>query len=182
MDFSWIKDLLVAWYEWLIPFTVIDAYEEAVVLRLGKYDRNLDPGFHLIIPFGIERAISDEVVTRVVNLSSQSLTTLDGVPVVVGGAVTMSIFNIKKAMLSVKTVQQAIADSCCGVIGQSVRGTRWDNLTSDEFNQELTRRCHEYAKKYGITIERVQLTDLAKMRALRLHIDQNNIYRNTEEN
>ena len=90
MDFSWIKDLLVAWYEWLIPFTVIDAYEEAVVLRLGKYHRNLDPGFHWLIPFGIERALSDEVVTRVVNLSSQSLTTQDGVPVVVGGAVTMS--------------------------------------------------------------------------------------------
>ncbi len=172
MDFSWVKELLVAWWEWLLPFTVIDAYEEAVVLRLGNFHRQLKSGFHLIIPFGAERVISDEVVSRVINLNSQSLTTLDGITVVVGGAVTMSIFNIKKAMLSVKTVEQAISDACCGVIGKAVRGTRWDDLTSDKFVDGLTARCHEYAKKYGITIERVQLTDLARMRALRLHIDQ----------
>lgn len=181
MDFSWIKDLLVAWYEWLIPFTVIDAYEEGVVLRLGVFNRQLPPGFHWIIPFGVERVISDEVVTRVINLSSQSLTTSDNVPVVVGGAVTLSIHNIKKAMLSVKTVHQAIADSCIGVIGQHVRRNEWSALTTDEFTTELTKACGTYARKYGLTIERVQLTDLAKMRALRLHVDQNNTFRDTEQ-
>jgi regulator of protease activity HflC (stomatin/prohibitin superfamily) len=181
MDFSWLKDLLVTWYEWLLPFTVIDAYEEAVVLRLGKFHRQLGPGFHLIVPFGVERAISDEVVPRVINLSSQSLTTSDGVSAVIGGAVTFSISDIRKAMLEVKTVHQAIADSCCGAIGQAVRGAQWDALTSDAFIKELTSKCREYARKYGLRIERVQLTDLARMRALRLHVDQNNIYKGESE-
>lgn len=175
MDFSWIRDLLVAGYQWLIPFTVVDDYEEAVVLRFGPYHRTLKPGFHWMIPFGVERAISDEVVARVINLSSQSLTTRDGVPVVVAGAVTMSIHNIRKATLSVKTVEQAVSDSCCGVIGQAVGDTDWIALNEDAFVDTLTEKCRAYAKKYGITIERVQLTDLAKMRALRLHIDQTNI-------
>lgn len=177
MDFTWLKELLIAWYEWLLPFTVIDAFQEAVILRFGVYHRTVGPGFRWMIPCGVERDIADEVVTRVVNLSSQSLTTQDGVGVVVGGAVTMSIFNIKKALLHVKTVEQAVADSCCGLIGQAVRSAPWAELNSDPFIDTLTGKCREYAKKYGITIERVQLTDLARMRALRLHVDQNNIYK-----
>lgn len=178
--FDWLKDLLMAGYEWLVPFAVVEAYEEGVVLRFGKFHRTLSPGIHWVVPFGVERVITDEVVPRVINLNSQSLTTRDDKSVVVGGAVTLSILNIKKAMLNVKTVHQAVADSCCGVIGQAVHDSDWADLSGDKFIEELTGKCREYAKKYGISIERVQLTDLAKMRALRLHVDQRNIWEDEE--
>lgn len=179
--FDRFLQLLVDSLEWFLPFKVVDAYEEGVVLRFGVFHRHLSPGFHWVVPLGVERVITDEVVTRVVNLNSQSLTTSDGVPVVVGGAVTMSIHNIKKALLNVRTVQQAVADSCCGVIGREVSGADWDQLTKSEFAFNLSGQCREYAKKYGITIERVQLTDLSKMRALSLHINQMNDYRGRSE-
>ena len=179
--FDWIKDALVATWQWFVPFVVIDQYQEAVVLRFGKFHRVLLPGFRWLIPFGIEREIADTVVPRVIDLKSQSLTTSDGVPVVVSGAVTFSIVDIRKALLTVRTVHQAIADSCCGVIGKMVRSTAWSALTTEEFTHELTKACRVYARRYGLEIDRVQLTDLARMRALRLHVDQMNDYRSRGE-
>lgn len=50
-------DLLVEFVELFQCFVYIDEFEEAVVLRAGRYNRTIGPGFHWIIPFNIEDLI-----------------------------------------------------------------------------------------------------------------------------
>lgn len=164
-------DALIQWASWFLPFAVLDAFQEGVVLRLGNYHRTLEPGFHWIIPCGIERVIDDNVVPRTVNLQAQSLTTKDGVSVVVGGVVTASIYNIRKALLEVEAVDDALRDSCLGAISQAVHASTWEQLQAEEFATELTKACAKQATEYGIRIKRVQMSDLARVRAIRLHVD-----------
>lgn len=54
-------------------FFVVDQTEEAVVLRLGKYDRTVGPGLQTKIPLGIERNYN--VPTRVVQTMTFGQTT-----------------------------------------------------------------------------------------------------------
>ena len=165
-------DALIQWASWFIPFVVLDAFQRGVVLRFGILHRELDPGFHWIIPCGVEHVLDDNVVPRTVNLQSQSLTTSDGVSVVVGGVVTASISSIRKAILEVEAVDDALRDSCLGVISQQVRASTWAQLQAVDFTTELTEACRKQASDYGIRIKRVQLSDIARVRAIRLHIDQ----------
>jgi len=175
--FERLLDLLLAWVDRIVPFKVLDPFQEGVVLRFGLFQRELGPGFHWIIPFGVEMVLEDNVVPRTVNLGAQSLTTRDGVPVVIGGVVTASISNIRKALLEVEGVDDALKDSCYGVIGQLVGSHTWDELHADDFAGKLTDACKKQASEYGIRIKRVQLSDMARMRAIRLHVDQTNIYK-----
>lgn len=162
-------DLLLQWISFFVPFVVIDQFEQAVVLRFGKFNRELDPGFHWIIPFDIERVIADNVVPRTVNLGAQSLTTRDGRQVVVGGVVTAQIRDIRKATLEVEGVDHALQDSCYGAIGALVASRSWDDVQREDFSDELTKSCRRQAWRFGIEILRVQLSDLSLAKTLRLH-------------
>ena len=162
-------DLLLQWVGFFVPFVVIDQFEQAVVLRFGKYQRDLEPGFHWIWPFQIDRVIADNVVVRTTNLVGQSLTTKDGKTIIAAGVVTSSISNIRKATLEVETVDQALRDSCYGAIGLAVAATDWDDIRSEPFVEVLTKACRKNGWRYGIEIERVQLSDLAPTKAISLH-------------
>lgn len=174
--FEKLIEFIKQWFDLLIPFTVLDPYERGVVLRLGKFHRKIDAGFSWVMPFNIETVLTDNVVPRTVNLSAQSLTTLDGVSVVVGAIVTASISNIRVALLDVEGVDDALKDSCLGVIGHKIASHTWEAIQRPEFVETLTSACAAQASDYGLKIKRVQLSDVARMRAVRLHIDQTTFY------
>lgn len=167
--FDRIIDLLLQWIAFFIPFVVIDEFERAVVLRFGRYHRTLEPGFHWIIPFEIERCIADNVVPRTVNLQAQSLTTVDGRLVVLGAVVTCQIYDIKVATLEVEGVDHALQDACYGAVGLAVASRTYDEIRAEGFSHELTKACRRAAKNFGIDIMRVQLSDLTLAKTLRIH-------------
>ena len=72
--FEFIWSILGLFQFW----TIVDQYERGVVLRLGKYLRTIEPGFHWLLPLGIDRAILHEVILTTRQLDEQSLTTYDG--------------------------------------------------------------------------------------------------------
>jgi membrane protease subunit HflK len=166
-------DLILQSLSFLVPFAVVDQYEEAIVLRFGKFHRQLEPGFHWIWPLRVERVILDNVVPRTVNLGAQSLTTLDGKSIVVAGVVTARIRDVKKATLEVESVDHALRDSCYGAIGMHVSGNTWAHLCTEESSEALSKACLKLAWRYGIEIEKVQLSDLTYSKSLALHITNN---------
>jgi regulator of protease activity HflC (stomatin/prohibitin superfamily) len=150
-------------------WVVLDEYERGVLLRLGKFHKLLEPGFHLCIPFYVDRAVHDNVVTRTTELQPQTLTTKDNRTVSVTAVVTSNIRDIKKALLEVEGVDHALVDSCAAAVGTHVGSLTWDELRTADITDALTKLCRKNAWRYGIEIERVQLADLALSRVIRLH-------------
>lgn len=162
-------DLLVSIFEYFIPFEVIDAYQRGLVLRLGTFNRELEPGFHWIIPFRVERVMVMDVVPATLNLKAQSLTTADGKSVVIGAVVTHKIHRIQKALLECNSVHNVLEDSCYGHVASLVSSHTWDEVRAETFNELLTEACRKRAFTFGVEITRVQLSDVAPSRALRLY-------------
>lgn len=161
-------DLLIQCVGWFVPFCVIDDFEKAIVLRFGRYHRTLEPGFHWLVPLEVERVISDNVVPRLLNLGAQSLTTQDGHQVVIGAIVTARIHDIKKSILDVENVDAAVQDSCYAEIASVVHAHTWDEMQAEGINEELRIACRKRAFGYGVEIMRVQASDLARCKTLRL--------------
>lgn len=153
-------------------WVVVREYERGVVLRLGRFNREIEPGFHWVWPMSVDEVLTDNVVPRTYNLGAQSLTTNDGKCVTVGGVVTASIRNIRKALLEVEGVDHALVDSCSTVIARFVAQSTWDQLMHGIGSEKLTADCREIATDYGIKIVRVQLADCSVSRAIRLHTTQ----------
>lgn len=165
--FERIFDFIAGMWEGLLPFTVIHQFEEGVVLRLGKFNRTLKPGLHLVWPV-IEFVMTDAVVVRTEMLGHQSLVTSDGKQVIVNTVVTSKIFDIEAALLRVEGVDDALTDACSGTVAAMVQQATWDELIDHEFNEALTEECGEKAAMFGILITNVQLCDLTTSKTIRL--------------
>lgn len=151
-------------------WVVIYPYEKGVLLRLGKFCRVLESGFHWCIPFKIDRVLTVDTVVRTLRLGAQSLVTRDGKPVIVNTVVTCEIADVQTAALKVHSVEHVVDDSCSGLIASFVAGNYLDYIVQCCSTQdvELIERCQENAAQYGVRIVRVQFTDVSPSRTLRL--------------
>jgi regulator of protease activity HflC (stomatin/prohibitin superfamily) len=151
---------------------VIHPYEGGLVLRLGIYNRDLKPGYNWIIPLGFEHCVTEYTVPRTSRIHSMSTTTKDDVTIGFEAVVTWRINDLKKSLLEVSGLKDAIADCCMGVIGTEMHESNWDDILSGNTIEALTSACRKNGWKWGIEIVRVQLTGVARARNIRLLQDQ----------
>jgi regulator of protease activity HflC (stomatin/prohibitin superfamily) len=166
--FDKLVELLVQFIDLFYFVRVIDQYMGGVVLRLGKYHRTLGPGAHMVWPLGIERVLMQHTNPSTTKLDAQSLTTADGVAVVVSAVVTWRVSNVRKVLLECDGHEQVMLDSTTGVLAEHVTGVVWSDLVTEEFRCTITSAVAQRARKWGIKVMKVQLKDVARCRSLRL--------------
>lgn len=166
--FDRLLDFLLAFGGKLLPFTILDAYEQGVVLRFGTYQRTIGPGYHWIIPFGVDKVLSDSCVLSTARLNPQSLTTADGTQCVVGAVITSKVRDIRKLLLDCEDKDQALIDMSFGIIAAEVVKAKWDDLHTEEFQDKVTKAVRARGFRFGLEVERVQFSDLARCRSIRL--------------
>lgn len=149
-------------------WTVLDPYEQGVLLRLGLFKRVLDPGFHLLIPFFVDRVIAENVVPRTHRLTGLATTTMDGKPVGFEAVITYRINDVVKAVLETEHVEDAIADSCAGLICTHLSNLEWNSIVHAGAPESLTKVCRARGWKWGVEIINVQLVGTALVKSLRL--------------
>lgn len=146
---------------------IVDAYQQGVILRFGRYHRTIHPGLAWHWPLGIERAITQGVVPSVQE-GLQSLYTKDGHAIVVRSIVTWRVSDIRKALLEVLTYDHAVLDATCGVLSKHVSQANWDDLIKPEFAEAMLKDARKRAFRWGIEIMQFQFKDLQKCRSIRL--------------
>jgi regulator of protease activity HflC (stomatin/prohibitin superfamily) len=167
--FDKLIDIVVDFAGLFCPFAVIEEYERGIVLTFGRYrDRTLEPGFHWIWPLGIDKVISDNVVSRTNNLSTQTLTTGDGQPIQLSAMIRWRIKDIVKMSLEVEDADTVLRDVTYGEIAQAVRTHTWDFVQSPEWIERVRKAAQKRGRKWGMEIEEVQLTDISKTKVIRL--------------
>lgn len=167
--FDRLVDFLIQFLDLFRFFVVIPSYGDGVVLRFGKFHRLTHPGFHFIWPFKIEEVLSTNVVTETMPVGPQSLTTKDGVSIVISTVVTFRKTDVKTFLLEIEGAGQVIEDATYGIVAQFVMGHSWDELREGmDMANELTKAVRRQAKKYGVDIITVQISDFTRSRSYRL--------------
>lgn len=169
--FDKLFELLSEVWAHLLPFTVIDPYEGAVLLRLGRFHRVLEGGhFYWRIPFGVDRLIPEHVVPRTERIGGLATTTIDGKAIGFDAVVTYRISDVKKATLEVSDLKDAIADSCAGIIGTELSNSTWNDIVHGNTVDLLTAACRKRGFRWGVEIQQVQLTGVAPVRNFRVSL------------
>ena len=99
-----------------VIMVVIDPFEEAVVLQLGKFRRVLTSGWWLICPLSIDTVTKETVVRQTAYLDVQSLTSKDGKSVAIAAIVVFKITDIKKFLLKIDEGETDMTNMVYGVI------------------------------------------------------------------
>lgn len=165
--FDKLVELLTNWWIEIKPIVIVRHYEEAVLLRFGKFKSVLKPGMHFKIPM-FDEVIDQHVVVTTLSLDAQSLYTKDKQNIVVKGLVKYRIADVKIFLLEVWDAQDAISDMSQSIIKNVIMSMTLEECTDAELDNALTKKVRVEAKKWGVEVQQVTLTDLAPIRSIRL--------------
>lgn len=165
--FDKLIELLSEWWLQITPFVIIRDYEEAALLRFGKFKSVLKPGMHFKLPL-FDEVIDQHVVVTTLSLDAQSLYTKDKQNIVVKGVIKYKISDVKIFLLEVFDAQDALSDMSQSIIKNIIMSMTMDECTDSELDNTLTKKVRVEARKWGVEIQQVTLTDLAPIRSFRL--------------
>ena len=165
--FDRLIDVITEWWAYLMPAIIIPNYEEAVLLRNGKFVKVLGPGFHVKLPI-FDEVISHHVVVTTLSLPAQSLYTQDKQNIVVKGVIKYKISDVKIFLLEVFDAQDALADMTQSIIKNIIITTPLEQCLDLELDNLLTKKVRVEARKWGVEIQQVTLTDIAPIRSYRI--------------
>ena len=153
----------------LLPWTVVDVYDHAVLLRVGKFRRELAPGLRWRIPL-IDRVLTYSRVWTTERTPPQSVTTEAGKCLVVSLAVTWRVTNGRKFLLEVYDGKGAVLDCLAGVVGEVLQ--QYDGVAPySDLLSKIRRAANRQGRQWGISFRRVQFVDLCESRTLRILTD-----------
>ena len=163
-----LVDLIVNFIELFYFSFVVDEYERGVMLRFGKYHRDLLPGIHFKIPFRVDVPIVISVVPDATRLQTQVFTLADGTTVALTPVLTYRVHNVKKALLEVEDAETSLHDATAGAIRRLVSPHPFQDLQSPdkcaEIEMLVTKDIRSEAFKWGYEVLRVQFPDMVKLK------------------
>ena len=166
--FDKLIDLIVTFIHDFLPFKIVNQWEEGVHLRNGKFLKCVKPGLVWKIPF-FDRLWVTPVITQTVNLSPQTVTSLDERNVVLSSIVRYHIYDVEKFLLGVMHANDVLIDTTQGIIREIVEDTRWDDLV--DLTNRVTPAVNKQVKKWGITVQLVSFPDLGEITTYRIISD-----------
>ncbi len=141
---------------------IADQWEQAVVLRMGKYKGLKGPGIFFIIPI-IDQIINyiDQRV-RVTDFKAEQTLTKDTVPVNVDAVVYWTVWDVEKAALEVQEFETAVFYIAQTGMRDLIGKHELADLLQerDKLAEELQKILDENTNPWGITCQTVGIKDI----------------------
>jgi regulator of protease activity HflC (stomatin/prohibitin superfamily) len=109
---------------------IVDQYERAVVLTLGKYSSTRSPGLTWIL-VGIQRIIVIDMRITTLDIPQQEVITRDNVPVGINAVVYFQVESADQAILNIKDYALAVSQYAQAALRDVIGGIELDPLLSE---------------------------------------------------
>lgn len=153
---------------------LIPAQTEAIVERLGKYNTNLKPGFHILIPFIDRVAYTQDLKEHTIEMPSQRCFTRDEIQVEVDGVIYMQVFDPAKASYGITNYHFA-AVQLAQTTTRAIIGTLELDKTFEEreaISGKVVTVLDQAASKWGIRILRFEIKNLTPPESVRQSMEK----------
>ena len=142
------------------PWTIIDQWELAVLVRRGKIRRIMKPGLRVCWPF-IDRKLTEPATLQTVNIQDQTMVTLDRVNASVSGVIQYRVLDLALLWLTVHDHDEAIANVALTAIASHIALESFQELDPVTLARAAQRTLRRETRHWGIRVESFKLTDLA---------------------
>jgi len=148
--------------------------QSRLVERLGKYDRQLQPGLSFVLP-GVEKVVSHESLKeRVLDIPPQQCITRDNVGIEVDAVVYWQLLEHARAYYAVDNLQAAMVNLVLTQIRAEMGKLDLDQTftTRQEVNEALLRELDQATDPWGVKVTRVELRDIQPSRGVQQAMEQ----------
>jgi len=146
----------------IMSITVVPQQSAFIVERLGKYDRSLEAGFHLLLPLLDRVAYRYSLKEDVADTLAQPCITRDNVTVHVDGLVYLKVNDAKLAAYGIANYRSAATQlaqtSLRSAIGKITLDKTFEER--DLINGEVVKAVDEAAQAWGVKVMRFEIKDI----------------------
>jgi regulator of protease activity HflC (stomatin/prohibitin superfamily) len=154
--------LLVLFFIFTRLFIIVEFREEVIQERLGKFKKNLKPGFHFLFPFVDRPAYRREMREQVLDVPSQTCITKDNIEVAVDGLVYIKVMDAYKASYGISNYQAAAINLAQTTMRSEIGKITLDDTFSERetMNENIVREIDKAADPWGIKVLRYELKNI----------------------
>jgi len=141
---------------------ILDQWDRGIVLRLGRFQRQIGPGLYWIVPL-IDRMVRrvDQRVMTTSFLAEKALSR-DTVPVNVDAVLFWHVWDAQKATLEVADYEAAVSWASQTALRDMIGRTELAFLLSrrEELDKQLQEVIDAKTEPWGITVQSVEIRDV----------------------
>jgi regulator of protease activity HflC (stomatin/prohibitin superfamily) len=143
-------------------FRIIEEGQIALVERFGKYQKTMEPGINIVLPFLDRVTLIKSAREQVLEISPQPCTTSDSVSVSVSSVMYWQINDLKKARYNIENVDKSLIVSLATQIQTQIGRCDLDNIIGgqERINGEILEGISSDTKDWGIKVLRVRLGEI----------------------
>lgn len=142
---------------------IVTERENAIVERLGKYQRTLTPGIYLLIPFIDKAAYKQEMREQVIDIPSQTVITKDNIQVAVDGLLYLKVMDAQRASYGIGNYLAASINLAQTTMRSEVGRITLGEIFSerDALNAKIIAEIDKASDPWGIKVLRYEVKDIA---------------------
>jgi regulator of protease activity HflC (stomatin/prohibitin superfamily) len=148
---------------------VVNQGNEALVERLGSYNKKMQPGLNFVIPF-IDKVVYEETIReKVLDIPPQKCITRDNVGIEVDAVVYWRIVDMEKARYKVENLQSAMVNLVLTQIRAEMGQLELDQTFTarTQINELLLQELDVSTDPWGVKVTRVELRYIVPSQAVR---------------
>ena len=152
---------LIVVFIFALSIRIVQQWQRGVVFFLGRYKREIKPGFNLIIPI-FEYVRYVDIRTRTMDVAPQEVMTKDSVPVKIDAVVYYKVFDAMKSIVQVEDFISASTLLAQSKLRDVVGKYDLDTLLSkkDKIGEEILEILQVLTDDWGITIVSVEIRNI----------------------
>ncbi len=147
---------------------IVTGSDEAIVERLGKYNRTLKPGLRFVVPV-IEKIVHYETIKeRFIDIPPQDVLTKDSIPLKIDAAVYWKIEDLQKSYYDVEKIDELMSDIVNATLRAEVGQRELSEMLSalDNVNQALQKAFDDVTLTWGIKVLRVSIQTITPPKSI----------------
>jgi len=136
-------------------------WEEAIILRFGKFQRLVGPGFFFKWPFA-ESFLKQDKRIITLDVSRQEVMTKDNISVSIDAVVFMKVVNTKDSLVNIQNVWNSVMKYAQTTMRDAVGDVELDELLArrDEVANKIEKIVEMETQEWGVDIISVKLQNV----------------------
>jgi|ETNmetMinimDraft_12_1059888.scaffolds.fasta_scaffold74403_1 regulator of protease activity HflC (stomatin/prohibitin superfamily) len=141
---------------------VVPQRQVFLVERFGKYQRTLQAGLNLVIPFLDKVAFKEDILERQLDQQIISVITQDNVEIKLKTIIFLRIVDASKAFYRIRNYSSAIENAATSIVRSTGGELQLDEIQTsrEKLNETIKSELAKAAEIWGIEITRTEIVDV----------------------
>ncbi|BAZ70169.1 MAG: SPFH/Band 7/PHB domain protein [Pelatocladus maniniholoensis HA4357-MV3] len=153
---------------------LINEGNEALVERLGKYHRKLNPGLNFIIPLLDQIVMEDTRREQILDIKPQNIISKDNISVEIDAVVYWHIQDIRRSYYEIEDLQAALTQLSTTTIREILAQHTLEetNVSRSDMDRAILDALNAITPKWGVEVIRVDIQSITLPESVRKSMEE----------